>query len=182
MIFYPGDKVKINSTKVDGSQYLGIYTIQNLNTTFAYCSHETEPGTWCIPLDSLELQAAAPDTPIRLSRMLAEKLVNKPQQDTPNNKGGVKFDNGKIDYTLLFQDLPNACESVTKVLMLGANKYGRANYLKVENDRYDKALLRHLMDYLKGIELDSESGESHLAHLVCCAMFLLEKQKRGIED
>lgn len=174
MNFYPGDKVKVNDPK-----YFGTYTIQSLNTTFAYCTHETEPGTWCIPLSSLELIK-----PAGASRRIIEGDIGTAFQGQvqKNNKGGVKFDNGKIDYTLLFQDLPNACESVTKVLMLGANKYGRANYLKVENDRYDKALLRHLMDYLKGIELDSESGESHLAHLVCCAMFLLEKQKRGIED
>lgn len=92
-----------------------------------------------------------------------------------NELGGKKFDQGKLDYTLLLKDLPKSVESVVKVLTLGSTKYGRTNYNKVETERYEAALTRHLMQYLSGEKVDSESGESHLSHIVCCCLFLVER-------
>ena len=96
-----------------------------------------------------------------------------------NSNGGIKFDGGKIDYTYLLKDLPVSVEEVTKVLIYGAKKYSRSNYSKVESERYEAACLRHLMAYLQGEQKDPETGYHHLAHAVCCLMFLVEREVKN---
>lgn len=88
----------------------------------------------------------------------------------PDN--GVKYDTGKPDWTLLPFD---AVEEVVKVLDVGSKKYSRENWQKVEphRERYGAAALRHLSAWLRGERLDPESGLNHLAHAVCCLLFLL---------
>jgi hypothetical protein len=112
------------------------------------------------------------------------KLTEQQIQDTVdylvNSVGGIKFDTQKTQPGLLYKDLVNASAAVIRVLDLGAKKYSRANYLKVEDVRYEEAMLRHLQAYFQGEAVDPESGESHLAHVVCCVMFMLEKKARGI--
>ena len=86
----------------------------------------------------------------------------------------MKYDNDKLDYTLLPFD---ALEKVTKVLEFGAKKYARDNWKTVEKSRYMKACLRHIFAYIRGEEKDSESGESHLSHAACCLLFMLSDYK-----
>lgn len=81
-----------------------------------------------------------------------------------------KFDNGKVDWTLLqWKEL----EEVVEVLAFGANKYSRDNWKHVEPARYEKAAMRHLISYITGEKQDPESGKSHLAHLMCNVLFLM---------
>lgn len=89
---------------------------------------------------------------------------------------GQKFDAGKMDWSLLPWD---GLESVVRVLEYGAQKYSRDNWRKVPDSttRYRKALLRHVIAWCSGIEVDEETGESHLAHAVCCAIFILGKRE-----
>lgn len=90
---------------------------------------------------------------------------------------GVKYDNDKLDYTLLPFD---SIEEVVKVLMFGAKKYSIDNWKKVNpKERYLKAAFRHLIDYTKGNKIDSDSGYNHLAHCITCLLFLLWHDKRG---
>lgn len=96
---------------------------------------------------------------------------------------GRKFDSGKMRMGLL---PPLAIESVARVLTFGAQKYAKDNWKKVDNahDRYTDAALRHVFAYMKGESTDAETGESHLAHALCCLMFMLDldlqKQKEPI--
>lgn len=86
---------------------------------------------------------------------------------------GVKFDKDKPRWDLL----PiNITEEVVKVLTYGAKKYSDDNWLKVDNldKRYYAAAMRHLCAYRQGQENDPESGFSHLAHAICCLMFMSE--------
>jgi Domain of unknown function (DUF5664) len=107
--------------------------------------------------------------------------TEKNAQTSQNALGGIKYDQGKIRYTLLLQDLPRAVKEVTEVLEMGARKYSRMNFEKVESDRYKDAMLRHVLDYLKGQINDPESGKHHLAHLACCALFLIERELKEKE-
>lgn len=85
---------------------------------------------------------------------------------------GMKHDQNKPDWSLLPW---NATEEVVKVLTYGAEKYDRENWRKVEVYRYKAAAMRHIKSYFSGEEeLDSETGLSHLAHAVCCLMFIQE--------
>ena len=86
---------------------------------------------------------------------------------------GRKFDGGKLEYGLL---PPLALEETVKVLTFGAQKYERDNWQKVPDSkrRYFDAMQRHVWSWKQGEQLDPESGIHHLAHAMCCLMFLYE--------
>ena len=85
---------------------------------------------------------------------------------------GVKYDNDKPRWGLLpFKEV----EQVVDVLTFGSKKYEDDNWKKVENaqERYFDAMLRHITEYRYGEKLDSETGKSHLAHAICCGLFMM---------
>lgn len=86
---------------------------------------------------------------------------------------GRKFDTGKPEFSLL---PPWALEAVAKVMTFGAQKYAVDNWKIVPNGeyRYKNAAGRHINEYLKGNLIDPETGEHHLAHAICCLMFILD--------
>jgi hypothetical protein len=92
----------------------------------------------------------------------------------PDQPLGRKFDGGKSEYGLL---PPHALEETVKVLTFGAQKYERNNWIYVEDGtrRYFDAMQRHLWAWKKGEQIDPESGLHHLAHAMCCLMFLYER-------
>ena len=69
-------------------------------------------------------------------------------------------------------------EYIVKVLTFGANKYGPNLWQKLDNfeNRYYAATLRHIIAWRKGERIDKESGLPHLAHALCCLVFLLWKE------
>jgi hypothetical protein len=87
--------------------------------------------------------------------------------------GGRKFDGNKLEYGLL---PPLALEETVKVLTFGAQKYERDNWQVVPDSkrRYFDALQRHVWAWKQGEQMDTESGIHHLAHAMCCLMFLYE--------
>lgn len=105
---------------------------------------------------------------------LVEKAPYQPgYEDAVVQPKGRKFDGGKLEYGLL---PPLALEEVVKVLTFGAQKYDRDNWQKVPDSkrRYFDALQRHVWAWKRGEQLDPESGIHHLAHAMCCLMFLYE--------
>ena len=85
---------------------------------------------------------------------------------------GVKHDSGKPRFSLL----PIAqVLQVVEVLEFGAKKYASDNWKKVDNQRehYFNAAQRHLLAWWQGEKKDPETGLSHLAHVVCCVLFLM---------
>jgi hypothetical protein len=75
---------------------------------------------------------------------------------------------------------------LSEVMKLGAKKYGAWNWRKT-NPRmmaYLNAILRHIHATLDGVDLDTESGQSHLAHAAACILIILdaEKYKTLIDD
>src|SRR5271166_463886 len=66
-------------------------------------------------------------------------------------------------------------EGVGLVLTFGARKYAAHNWRRgLSQSRLMGAALRHLFSYLKGQDLDEETGLSHLLHASCCLMFAYE--------
>ena len=85
---------------------------------------------------------------------------------------GVKHDSEKPRMDLLST---KALIQVAKVMGMGAKKYGDSNWRGgLAWSRVIGAALRHLTAFNDGENIDPESGLSHIAHLSCCAMFLLE--------
>lgn len=89
------------------------------------------------------------------------------------NVEGRKFDNGKLQYGLI---PPLALEEVAAVLTYGAVKYAPENWRKVPDAvrRYTDAAMRHGEAFRKGEHYDSESRLHHLAHRICCDLFILQ--------
>lgn len=89
----------------------------------------------------------------------------------------VKFDHGKVDFTLLPWD---ALEEVARVMEYGAKKYARGNYRAgFSYTRTLGALLRHVYAFLRGEDKDPETGLSHMAHACCNCLFMLVMLQKG---
>ena len=84
---------------------------------------------------------------------------------------GQKFDSSKPRMSLLPKGALNA---VIRVLEFGANKYQENNWKHVPDakTRYYDAMQRHIDAWWNGEKKDPETGEHHLAHAICCGMFL----------
>lgn len=94
---------------------------------------------------------------------------------------GIKDDGIKPDYSLLSLW---AMEPAVRVLMMGAEKYARNNWkLFGKNDlpRFEAAILRHVAAIENGTPIDQESGQPHMAHILCEAMFWLYHNRRRSE-
>jgi hypothetical protein len=116
---------------------------------------------------SYQAQAAAISAYAAASSVyrVQEGLYSKPQQ-------GVKYDEDKLQWSLLpFR----ALKEVVAVLGFGAKKYAPDNWQRVPDasTRYVDAAFRHLTDWQLKERLDGETGKSHLAHAICCLLFLL---------
>jgi len=86
--------------------------------------------------------------------------------------GGKKHDQEKPRMELISS---KALIELAKVLTFGAKKYESHNWRKgISYSRIIGACYRHLAAYNDGEDKDPETGLSHIAHLLCEAMFLLE--------
>lgn len=90
---------------------------------------------------------------------------------------GLKFDTGKVDYSLVDLD---ADREFAAVLSFGAVQYEPGNWAFVENasDRYYAAVQRHLRASRRGEVTDPDTGLATLAHALCDVHFLLALELR----
>lgn len=94
--------------------------------------------------------------------------------------GGHKADEGKLRFDLI---PPEVEEAIAEIYTKGANKYGERNWEKgLKYMRVYAAVRRHLTSWVKGEDIDPESGEPHLAHAAANLQFLLAFHLRGRED
>lgn len=90
----------------------------------------------------------------------------------------VKYDGEKLRLDLI---PPEAIEGLGDVLTYGANKYNDHNWEQGTSwMRIYAALQRHLLAFHRGIDIDEESGMSHLKHALANVSFLLTYQDRNI--
>ena len=116
----------------------------------------------------------------RVAMLEAMKAVGD-ELKKPEPKG-LKGDADKLRYDLLPLD---ALEQVTRVLTHGAEKYSPWNWAQgFAWSRLTAASLRHIFAFMRGQDLDPETGISHLAHAICCLAFLLSHtiQEAGSDD
>lgn len=101
------------------------------------------------------------------------KVIESIQSQKPLEETlGRKYDSNKPRYSLLPE---NTVLNVVQVLEYGAIKYEVNNWQKVPDarTRYYDAAMRHIDDWWNGSEIDEESSLPHLAHAICCLLFLL---------
>jgi len=70
---------------------------------------------------------------------------------------------------------------LARVMELGAAKYGPFNWRDspVKASVYVSAMIRHILQFMDGADVDSESGQSHLAHAMACAAIALDAMSVG---
>lgn len=85
---------------------------------------------------------------------------------------GTKYDDEKPRWGLVPW---SSMEEVVVVLTIGARKYSPDNWKFVPNapERYFDAALRHITAWRAGQKRDPETGRLHLAHAVCCLLFMI---------
>ena len=101
---------------------------------------------------------------------IGEHLVSMPINQE------IKADKGKPQCRLVPSEVVRC---IAKVREYGLKKYGSAeSWQKVEVERYQDAMYRHLLAYIENPKgKDEESGLPHLWHIACNVAFLCELQK-----
>lgn len=98
-----------------------------------------------------------------------QQIINRPL----NVEQSLKYDSGKAPVDLIPLE---PLLMIADVLQFGVQKYGRNNWRMgnvPEFSRLYASILRHLMSWNEGEDLDKESGMSHLAHASTQLMFLI---------
>ena len=81
----------------------------------------------------------------------------------------LRYNEGKLKWGLVNF---NSLKPLVKVLMFGANKYSPNNWMKnMSLKEIEESSFRHLTAIMDGEMYDKESGELHIGHLMCNAMF-----------
>lgn len=130
------------------------------STVFPERTHTTiiEPGDWENPLD-----------------LTGYTLVHKyTEEEEPADEGkALKYDDNKVDWAILPL---GAVEEIIKVMKFGESKYARGNFAVGTGLSYTRllnALVRHTFAFMRGEDIDPESGLNHMAHAGCCILFIL---------
>nr|DAI01256.1 MAG TPA: hypothetical protein [Caudoviricetes sp.] len=93
--------------------------------------------------------------------------------------------NDRKDDKTRWELIPLDClEDIARVYTEGAKKYGDNNWQNLDNgfERYRAAMFRHLIEYMKGERVDSDTGCFHLAQCAwnCIAMLWYDKHGKGL--
>lgn len=103
------------------------------------------------------------------SAPISIRLIETPAAP-PKQTLGVKFDQLKARWSLVPRKV---MAQVVEVLTFGAAKYSSDNWMHVDPEKYYNALHRHVDAWRNGEKYDEESGKHHLAHALCCLLFML---------
>ena len=105
-----------------------------------------------------------------------ESLEDESPTEQPTTDEAKPFKNDRINGKPRWELLPLPdLEDVVKVYTFGAEKYEPNSWRGLEDgfERYKAALLRHLVSFENGEELDEESGLPALAHMAWNAIAML---------
>jgi len=84
--------------------------------------------------------------------------------------GGLRYNEDKLKWGLVDFD---ALDNMVRVLMYGEQKYDAHNWKKgLPYVSVTESMLRHIYAFLRGEDVDPESGLPHTGHIMCNAMFL----------
>lgn len=81
----------------------------------------------------------------------------------------LRYNGGKLKWSMVhFKSL----EPMVKVLMYGEKKYARDNWKKgLNREEILDSMQRHLSALIDGEEIDPESAEHHIGHIMCNCLF-----------
>lgn len=109
------------------------------------------------------------------------KTKNMEQKNEEPQSENSSIKNDRLDDKLRWELLPlEDVEDIVKVYTAGAKKYGENKWQDLPDGirRYKAALLRHLVEFDKGNEIDEETGAFHLAAVAWNAIAMLHISKQ----
>lgn len=112
------------------------------------------------------------------------KLVEQCKTKNTSMEQEIKTEarkNDRLDDKLRWELLPlEDVEDIVRVYTAGAKKYGPDQWQNLPDGirRYKAALLRHLVEFDKGNEIDEETGCRHLAQVCWNAIAMLHISKQ----
>ena len=115
----------------------------------------------------------------RLVEQLKQKDMEQKNEEPQSKNNSIK--NDRLDDKLHWELLPlEDVEDIVRVYTAGAKKYGENKWQDLPDGirRYKAALLRHLVEFDKGNEIDKETGCLHLAQCAWNAIAMLHISKQ----
>lgn len=119
---------------------------------------------------------------VALISAVSKSGINKTEEkkDVKPETGSVKndFKDDKLRWDLLPME---EIEDIVRVYHAGAKKYGPNRWQNLDDgaNRYYAAMMRHLMEYMKGNRIDADTGALHLAQVAWNAIAMLWYDKHG---
>ncbi len=112
---------------------------------------------------TIRLNLTSPIVEVTQSEITKEEPKTSSQQ-------AERYNTDKLKWSLVdFKSL----EDMVKVLEFGAEKYSADNWKKgLPTKEICESLLRHTFAFMNGEDVDSDSKQSHIGHIMCNAMFL----------
>ncbi len=106
-------------------------------------------------------------------------FTNNAVPTVPKSDTGMKYDNGKLLYSLIPTSTTRA---LAEVLTFGAHKYTPNSWQTIPDGkrRYLDAAMRHLEAYRSGEAIDPESNLPHLYHLLCNVSFMIHFEDKRL--
>lgn len=85
-----------------------------------------------------------------------------------------RYNDGKVDFTYVLS-APKSLEGLARVYEFGAKKYARDNWKRgLSYLTLVASLMRHLLKFIGGENLDEESKLPHVSHILWNAQILAE--------
>lgn len=108
-----------------------------------------------------------------LARQLCFPKENVAEEEAPTSGGAaLRFNTGKPKLSYVLDSMP-ALKDMVAVMEFGAEKYDRNNWKKgFPKEELLDSMLRHVDAFYSGEDTDPDSGEPHVGHILCNAMFL----------
>lgn len=190
--FIPGKRVRLTTA---GRQYeedtgwYGSLVVATTDETGVLVRNEKDEARWMnrkgletLPppmVDSMEvpeLEVASVAAPAKfwdLDHTLSSEEMDACMKGA--REMALRYNQGKppLSYILAF---PDALRAFARVCAYGARKYNAFNFVKgAPTSQSVDSLLRHLSDWQNGQDIDPESGEHHLAHVLWNALRLCQE-------
>jgi hypothetical protein len=106
-----------------------------------------------------------------------------PKESTVEPKEGLRYNKGKIRYSVLS---PAAMEAEALVTIFGGMKYDHSNFKKFKateaeaKEEFIDCMFRHMMKIIRGEDMDPESLQHHAAHICWNANRLIDLHYYGM--
>ena len=148
-----------------------------------YTDDNTEERVWSYLLKHRQTATAKDvalncDVTEKVAQSFIERIGSPNWRNVSTSEQFMKNDNDKPRMDLL---PPEMLVGVSNVLAYGAKKYSANNWANgAEWGRYYGALMRHMVAWWSGEDVDDETGYSHLHHAGCCLAFLMAYENRGL--